>query len=105
MSAMPEVALYTVETVPVREYLGAVTFWARDDSLDTAEAHAVAGLRERAAALGANAVIGLRFETEQEIAIGSESPRGVAQVLVSSVSAYRVFVSGTAALVEGHLRD
>ena len=47
MSAMPEVALYTVETVPVREYLGAVTFWARDDSLDTAEAHAVAGAINR----------------------------------------------------------
>lgn len=97
MSGMAaNVALYTVETIPVREYLGAVTFWARDESLDVAEARALAGLREQAAAMGADAVIGLRIETEQELAIGSESRAGSTQVLVSSRAAYRMFVSGTA---------
>jgi uncharacterized protein YbjQ (UPF0145 family) len=91
-----QVALYTVESIPVREYLGAVTFWARDDSLDVAEAQALAGLREQAAAMGGNAVIGLRIETEQELAIGSESRAGSTHVLVSSRSAYRVHASGTA---------
>lgn len=97
MSGMTaNVALYTVETIPVREYRGAVTFWARDESLDVAEARALAGLREQAAAMGGDAVIGLRIETEQELAIGSESRAGSTQVLVSSRAAYRVHAYGTA---------
>ena len=95
----PQVSLYTVETIPVREYLGAVTFWARDDDLDAAEAAAIDGLRERAAAVGGNAVVGLRFETEQEVAIGTETKVLSSVALVSSRSAYRVFVSGTVARV------
>ena len=91
-----KIGLYTVESIPVREYLGVVTFWARDESLDVAEDRALAGLREQAAAMGADAVIGVRIETEQELAIGSESQSGSSQVFVTSRAAYRVHVSGTA---------
>ena len=99
MTIMPrDVALYTIDTLPVQEHLGLVTFWVRDQSLDVAEQRALAGLRERAAALGADAVIGVRITVENEMAVVSESPRGMSQVLVSSVSAYLVHVSGSAAV-------
>jgi uncharacterized protein YbjQ (UPF0145 family) len=93
------VRFYTIEHFPVREYLGAVTFWARDADLATAEDQAFAGLAERAAAMGADTVVGLRVATERELTIQSEPKALGAMVLVSSDALYRVYVSGTAARV------
>jgi uncharacterized protein YbjQ (UPF0145 family) len=91
------VRFYTIESVPVREYLGAVTFWARDADLGVAEERALAGLAERAAAMGGDMVVGLRVETDQELVIMSE-PRALgSQVLVASEGTYRVYVTGTSA--------
>ena len=69
------VRFYTIEHFPVREYLGAVTFWARDADLATAEDQAFAGLAERATAMGGDTVVGLRVETERELTIRSEQAR------------------------------
>jgi uncharacterized protein YbjQ (UPF0145 family) len=93
------VRFYTIEHFPVREYLGAVTFWARDPDLATAEDIAFAGLAERAAAMGGDTVVGLRVETERELTIQSEPKALGAMVLVSSDALYRVYVSGTVARV------
>lgn len=90
------VRFYTVEHIPVREYLGAVTYWARDTDLAAAEDKAFVGLTERAMALGGDTIVGLRIATEQELTMQSD-PKALGMVIVSSAATFRVYVSGTAA--------
>jgi uncharacterized protein YbjQ (UPF0145 family) len=94
-----DIELFTVESVPVERYLGAVIFWARHADFAEAERAAFAGLRGQAAELGANAIIGLRVETTQELYIDSRTKALSFGPETTSAAMNRVYVSGTAALV------
>lgn len=96
MTAPDDIALFTVECVPVERYIGAVGAWARHADFAEAEAQAFSSLRRQASDLGANAVIGLRVETTHESYVASRSPVGGKLVFVESTTVQRVYVSGTA---------
>lgn len=89
-----DVRLFTVETVPVAEYLGAVRAWWRDPDFETAEARAFEGLMQQAAAMGADAVIGVRVETTQELYV--DSPTRLGGPATRSIASHRVYATGTA---------
>jgi hypothetical protein len=91
-----DIALFTVETVPVKEYLGAVRAWWRDPDFATAEAAAIAELAKQAAALGADAVVGVRVESTYELII--ESPAKLSGPSARSSAVNRVYITGTAAI-------
>ena len=100
MTPMPtpvdQLRLFTVETVPVAEYLGAIWSWHRDPDFATAEAAAFRDLYQQAAAMGATAIIGVRVETTHELYV---QPRnrffGNGPETVSTAIS-RVYVGGTA---------
>ncbi len=92
-----DVTLFTVESVPVSEYLSAVGAWAIDADLTVAEGKALDGIRDAAAALGGDTVVGMRVATEKELTIGSSNPLFTNDVDVFSTGVYRVHVTGTAA--------
>ncbi len=92
-----DIRLFTVETVPVAEYLGAVRAWWRDPDFETAETRAFEALMEQAAALGAGAIIGVRVETTQELYV--DSPVRLGGPATESAAMSRVYVVGTAVRV------
>lgn len=95
MTDPESIALHTIDALPDAQPIGAVRFWARDTDLARADEAAYAGLREQAAAAGADAVIGLRVELVQETHVGSAKSRLSGAVLVSSEAAWCVYVYGT----------
>lgn len=95
---MTDVALLTIESIPVARYLGGVSGWAQAPDFATAEAEALRRLRAAAAAMGANAVIGWRVEIATETTVSSTSPRATEQVFVTSSNAATIYAYGTAVL-------
>ena len=94
---MSDITLYTVEQVPGVELIGAVSGWAIDADLATAEAAALDALRRAAADAGGNVVVGLRIGVGQELYIGSESGALSRRTQIRGDYAYRVHALGTAA--------
>ena len=92
-----EVALFTIESLPVSLHIGAIGAWAVDPDLSVAEGQALDGLRDAAAACGGDTVVGLRGATEREITITWQNPLFTNDVDISTEWTYRVYASGTAA--------
>ena len=92
-----DITLFTIEALPVAEHIGAVGAWAIDADLTVAEAEALDRIRDAAAALGADTVVGMRVSTEKELTIDSTYPLLANGVEVFSTGVYRVHVTGTAA--------
>lgn len=92
---MTDVALLTVETIPVERYLGGVSGWAQSQDLAKAESDALRHLRAAAVAIGANAVIGWRVAVAATSDVTSESRRFSEQVLIASEQTHTVFAYGT----------
>ena len=98
MATSPQdIRLFTVDTVPVAEYLGAVRAWWRDPDFETAETLAFETLVQQAAAMGADAVVGVRVETTQELQI--HSPTRLRGTFTESEATTRVYVTGTAVVL------
>ena len=103
MSSMPtpvdQIRIFTVETIPVAEYLGGIFSWCRDPDFKAAEAAAFRDLYAQAAEMGANAIIGVRVETTQELAIDARNRVLSRGPETYSTATNRVYVGGTAVRV------